>query len=146
VKALRLLLCFGLAACADLETKPWIKVDGKPASSEQLEVDKTACRTEMQKSVEATNRAAGLDRNVVRPDLYDSCMARLGYSDSKNARFTPPPSAPAGPAPPAVAGRPAPPAVQASPVPPAVQGSPVPPADPDCRKPTDLRMWLPLCP
>jgi hypothetical protein len=146
VKALRLLLCIGLAACADLETKPWIKVDGKPASPEQLEVDKTACRTEMQKSVEATNRAAGLDRNVVRPDVYDSCMSRLGYSDSKNARFTPPPSAPAGPAPPAVAGRPAPPAVAGGPTPSAVQGSPVPPADPDCRKPTDLRMWLPLCP
>jgi hypothetical protein len=152
VKALRLLLCLGLAACADLETKPWFKVDGNAASPEQLEVDRTACREEMQRSVASTNQAAALDRGVVKLDAYDGCMARLGYSDSK--RFSPPPAVQGSPPPQVVQGGLPPPGAKGSLPPPGAQGasaptavpSAPPPSDQDCRKPTDLRMWLPLCP
>jgi hypothetical protein len=146
VNALRLLMCLALAACADLETKPWFKVDGSPASSDQLEVDRTACREEMQKSVASTNRAAGLDRGVVKMDVYDGCMARLGYSE-KNKGFSPPPSAQGGLPPPTAQGSLPPPGVQGAPSSPGVASAPPPPSsDQDCRRPSDLRMWLPLCP
>jgi hypothetical protein len=145
VKALRLLLCLGLAACADLETKPWFRVDGNPGSPEQLDLDKTTCRQEMQRSVQATNQAAGLDRNIVRSDVYETCMARLGYSDKSNQRFAPPATAAVkGSQPPPIQGGNRPAAVPAATPP--VQASPPSSSDQECRKPTDLRMWLPLCP
>jgi hypothetical protein len=147
VKALPLLLCLALAACADLETKLWFRVDGNPSSPEQLDLDKTTCRQEMQRSVQATTQAAGLDRNIVRSDVYETCMARLGYSDKSNQRFTAPtPAAVRGSQPPPVRGGNPPPAVPSSTVPPPVQASPPASSDQQCRKPTDLRMWLPLCP
>ena len=143
--ALRLLMCLVLAACADLETKPWFKMDGSQASADQLEVDKTACREEMQKSVRSTNQAAALDRGVVKMDVYDGCMARLGYSE-KNRGFSAPPSAQAGVPPPTVQGSLPPPSGQGAPSSPGVASAPPPPSEQDCRKPSDLRMWLPLCP
>jgi hypothetical protein len=155
VKALRLLLCFAVAACADLETKNWYRVDGNPASPERLDLDKTTCRQEMQRSVQATTQAAGLDRNIVRSDVYGNCMARLGYSDTNNQRFTAPVAAQGNALPPrvqngtvpaAVQGGTMPPPVQGATVPPPVQGSPPAPTDQECRKTTDFRMWLPLCP
>lgn len=124
MKALRLLLCLGLAACADMETKPWYRADGNPGAPDQLEAAKATCRDEMQKAVAATNRAAALDRNVGRPDIYDTCMSRQGYSNSKN--FVPAATTPGAP--------------------PAAAGAPPPQPSADCRKPADLRMWLPLCP
>jgi hypothetical protein len=146
VKALRLLLCLAVAACADLETKNWYRVDGNPASPERLDLDKTTCRQEMQRSVQATTQAAGLDRNIVRSDVYGNCMARLGYSDTNNQRFTAPVAAQgSAPLPPVQSGT-APAAVQGGTVPPPVQGSPPAPTDQECRKTTDFRMWLPLCP
>jgi hypothetical protein len=138
-------MCFALAACADLETKPWFKMDGSQASADQLEVDKTACREEMQKSVRSTNQAAALDRGVVKMDVYDGCMARLGYSE-KNRGFSAPPSAQAGVPPPTVQGSLPPPSGQGAPSSPGVASAPPPPSEQDCRKPSDLRMWLPLCP
>jgi hypothetical protein len=142
VRALWLLLCLAVAACADLETRPWFRVDGNPASAEQLDLDKTTCRQEMQRSVQATHQAAALDRNIVRSDVYETCMERLGYSDRKQFATpaavqgrTPPPAAQGGTVP----------AVAQGTTPPPVQSSP-PPADQQCRTPTDLRMWLPLCP
>ena len=122
MKALWLLLCLGLAACADMETKPWYRADGSPGAPDQLEAAKATCRDEMQKAVAATNRAAALDRNVARPDLYDTCMSRLGYTDEKNVAATTAPGAPPTAAPGA---------------------APAPAAE--CRKTTDLRMWLPPC-
>jgi hypothetical protein len=139
-------MCLALAACADLETKPWFKVDGSQASAEQLEVDKTACREEMQKSVRATNQAAALDRSVVRIDIYDGCMARLGYSE-KNKGFSAPPTAQGGLPPPTAQSSLPPPGVQGAPSSPGgVASAPPPSSGQDCRKPSDLRMWLPLCP
>ena len=163
MKALALLLCLLVAACADLETKPWFRVDGNAASAEQLDLDKTTCRQEMQRSVQATTQAAALDRNIVRSDVYETCMARLGYSDRNDRRFAAPavvtgspapPVAQASPAPTAVQGRTAPAAVQGGTVPATAQGGTVPPVqanqppprDPQCRTPADFRMWLPLCP
>jgi hypothetical protein len=154
VKALRLLLCLAVAACADMETKPWFRVDGNPGSAEQLDLDKTACRQEMQRSVQATTQAAGLDRNIVRSDVFENCMARLGYSEKGNQRFTAPAAVQGRAVTPAAQGRAASPAAQggAAPaaaqgtVPPPVQGSQPPPSDQQCRTPADLRMWLPLCP
>jgi hypothetical protein len=145
VKALRLLWCLALAACADLETKPWFRVDGNPGSPEQLDLDKTACRQEMQRSLLATNQAAGLDRNVVRSDVYETCMARLGYSDKSNQRSAAPATAAVkGSQPPPVQGGNRPAAVPAA-TPPPVQASPPASSDPQCRKPADLRVWLPPC-
>jgi hypothetical protein len=172
VKALALLSCLLVAACADLETKPWFRVDGNPASAEQLDLDKTTCRQEMQKSVAATTQAAALDRNIVRSDVYETCMARLGYSDKNDRRFTAPAVVQGGPAPPVAQGSPAPTAAQGRAAPaanqartapiavqggttpataqggtmPPVQGNQPPPSDQQCRTPSDFRMWLPLCP
>jgi hypothetical protein len=100
VKALPLLSCLLVAACANLETKPWFKVDGNPASAEQLDLDKTTCRQEMQRSVQATTQAAALDYNIIRSDVFETCMSRLGYSDKNNGRFTAPAAVQGGPAPP----------------------------------------------
>jgi hypothetical protein len=134
VKALWLLLCLGLVACADIETKPWYRADGSPGAPDQLDAAKATCRDEMQKAVAATNRAAALDRNVARPDIYDTCMSRLGYTDAKNVAATTSPGAPPAAAPGA------PPSAAAG-APPGA--APAPAAE--CRKATDLRMWLPPC-
>jgi hypothetical protein len=164
LKALPLLSCLLVAACADLETKPWFRVDGNPASADQLDLDKTTCRQEMQRSVQATTQAAALDRNIIRSDVYETCMARLGYSDKNDRRFTAPAAVQGGPAPSVAQGSPAPTAIQgrAAPaavqggtmpvtaqggtMPPPVQGNQPPPSDQQCRTPSDFRMWLPLCP
>ena len=151
VRALPLLLCVAVAACADLDKKPWFRADGDSASAEQLGLDRTTCRQEMKKSVEASTQAANFDRNVFRLDVYESCMARLGYSDKRPpapevVQGSPPPAVAQGrPTPPVAQGRPTPPVAQGSPAPPVVQGS-APPPSAQCRTPTDLRMWLPLCP
>jgi hypothetical protein len=145
MKALWLCLCLGLAACADTGTKPWYRADGSANAPGQLEADKTACQQEM-KNPQAT-RASGLDRDVVQADVYEKCMTRLGYTDSKLRAATPPNGAPA--APPVVAAPAGAPPAGAPPTS-AVAGAPAgaTPAAPsaDCRKVTDLRMWLPLCP
>jgi hypothetical protein len=136
MKALWLCLCLGLAACADTGTRTWYRADGSPHAPGQLEADKVSCEQEMRKP-QAT-RAAGLDRDVVQADVYEKCMTRLGYTDSKAHIGAPPNAAPVGTA-----------SAGASPTG-AVAGAPAgaPPAapSPDCRKVTDLRMWLPLCP
>jgi hypothetical protein len=141
MKALWLVLCLGLAACAETGTKPWYRADGNTNAPGQLEADKVTCQQEM-KNPTAT-RAAGLDRDVVQADVYEKCMTRLGYTDSKLRSPAPPNATPVVAAP---AG--APPA--GAPPTSAVAGAPAgaTPAAPsgDCRKVTDLRMWLPLCP
>jgi hypothetical protein len=144
MKALWLCLCLGLAACADTGTKTWYRADGSSHAPGQLESDKVACEREMIKP-QAT-RAAGLDRDVVQADVFEKCMTRLGYTDSKfgGAPRAPvavsasPPGAPPG-APGAVAA--APPGT----TPPASAPAAAAPSA-DCRKVTDMRMWLPLCP
>jgi hypothetical protein len=141
MKALWLCLCLGLAACAETGTKTWYRADGSPHAPGQLESDKVSCEQEMRKP-QAT-RAAGLDRDIVQSDVYDKCMTRLGYTDSKLRPGAPPSAAPV-----AAAAAGAPPA--GAPPTSAVVGAPAgaTPAAPsaDCRKVTDLRMWLPLCP
>jgi hypothetical protein len=135
MKALWLCLCLGLAACADTGTKTWYRADGSAHAPGQLESDKVACEQEMKKP--QASRAAGLDRDVVQADVYEKCMTRLGYTDSKLRASTP-----GAPPPSAVAGAPPTGAVAGAP-----QGAP--PAEApsaDCRKVTDMRMWLPLCP
>jgi hypothetical protein len=152
MRALWLCLCLGLAACAETGTKPWYRADGAPSAPGQVETDKVACEQEMKKP-QAT-RAAGLDRDIVQADAYDKCMTRLGYTDSKMRASAPPGTAPLGAPAGAVAGAPpgapvrAPAGAVAGGPPGAPAGAP-PTGDqpsPDCRKVTDLRMWLPLCP
>jgi hypothetical protein len=150
MKALWLCLCLGLAACAETGTKTWYRADGSPHAPGQLESDKVGCEQEMRKP-QAT-RAAALDRDIVQSDVYDKCMTRLGYTDSKLRPGAPPSAAPVAGAPvgalptSAVAGA----SPAGAPPPSAVAGAPAgaAPAAPsaDCRKVTDLRMWLPLCP
>ena len=138
MKALWLCLCLALAACADTGTKTWYRADGGANAPGQIEADKVACEQEMRKP-QAT-RAAGLDRDVIQADAYEKCMTRLGYTNSKIgarapvAASAPPPGAPPM-APGALAGAPpgAAPAAAAAP-------------SADCRKVSDLRLWLPLCP
>lgn len=146
MKALWLCLCLALAACADTGTKPWYRADGSANTPGQLEVDKVSCQQEMKKP-EAT-RAAGLDRDVVQADVYEKCMTRLGYTDSKLRAAAPPNAAPIVAAPAGAPPAGAPPA--GAPPTGTVAGAPpgAAPAAPsaDCRKVTDLRMWLPLCP
>jgi hypothetical protein len=151
MKALWLCLCLGLAACADIGTKPWYRADGSTSAPGQLEADKVGCQQEM-KNPQAS-RTSGLDRDVVQADVYEKCMTRLGYTDSKlrapaSPNATPVAAVPAGAAPVGSASRGAP--ATGAPPTSAVAGAPAgatPDApSPDCRKVTDLRMWLPLCP
>jgi hypothetical protein len=141
-------LCLGLAACAENGIKTWYRADGAPHAPGQVEADKVACEQEMRKP-QAT-QAAALDRDIVQSDIYDKCMTRLGYTDSKMRIGAVPTPAPAGGAPVGAASRGAPPT--GAPPPSAVAVAPpgAPPTpdapSPDCRKVTDLRMWLPLCP
>jgi hypothetical protein len=141
MKALWLCLCLALAACADTGTKPWYRADGSSNAPGQIEVDKVTCQQEM-KNPQAT-RTSGLDRDVVQADVYEKCMTRLGYTDSKLRAATPPNAGPVVAAPVGAPPAGAPPTS-------AVAGAPAgaTPAAPsaDCRKVTDLRMWLPLCP
>ncbi len=143
MKALWLCLCLGLAACADTGTKPWYRADGSTSAPGQLEADKTACQQEM-KNPRAT-AASGLDRDVVQADVYEKCMTRLGYTDSKLRSPTAPSATPVGAGPVAAAPAGAPGAPPTSAVAGAPAATPAAPS-PDCRKVTDLRMWLPLCP
>jgi hypothetical protein len=141
MKALWLCLCLGLAACADTGTKTWYRADGSAHAPGQLETDKVACEQEMKKP--QASRTAGLDRDVVQADVYEKCMTRLGYTDSKLRAPAVAGAPPGAPPPGAVAGAPPPGAVAGAP-----QGA-APAADApsaDCRKVTDMRMWLPLCP
>ena len=87
MKALWLCLCLGLAACADIGTKPWYRADGSTSAPGQLEADKVVCQQEM-KNPKATT-ASGLDRDVVQADVYEKCMTRLGYTNSKLRAATP---------------------------------------------------------
>jgi hypothetical protein len=145
MKALWLCLCLGLAACAETGTKTWYRVDGAPSAPGQVESDKVACEQEMKKP--QASRAAGLDRDIVQADVYEKCMTRLGYTDSKMRAPGAPGTAPLGATPPG-----APPTGAVAGGPPAGAGAPqgaTPTAaapSADCRKVTDLRMWLPLCP
>jgi hypothetical protein len=141
MKALWLCLCLGLAACADTGTKTWYRADGSSHAPGQVESDKVACEQEMRKP-QAT-RAAGLDRDVVQADVFEKCMTRLGYTDSK---FGGPPAPVAASASPPGA-RPGAQGAVASAPPGAPPAAPAPAApSADCRKVSDLRIWLPLCP
>ena len=146
MKALWLCLCLGLAACADTGTKPWYRADGSTNGPGQLEADKVTCQQEM-KNPQAS-RTSGLDRDVIQADVYEKCMTRLGYTDSKLRSPAPPNAAQIAASPVAAAPAGAPPA--GAPPTSAVAGAPAgaTPTAPsaDCRKVTDLRMWLPLCP
>ena len=95
MKSLWLCLCLGLAACADTGTKTWYRADGSSHAPGQLESDKVACEREMIKP-QAT-RAAGLDRDVVQADVFEKCMTRLGYTDSKFGASRAPVAASASP-------------------------------------------------
>jgi hypothetical protein len=156
MKALWLCLCLGLAACADTGgSTAWHRVDGSPGAPGQLESDKVTCEQEMKKP-QATN-AAKLDRDIVQADVYEKCMTRLGYTDSKIPHTAAQPSAapvaaaapigaaPAGAAPTGRAPAAAPPPGAVAGAAPSAPPAPAAPS-PDCRKVTDLRMWLPLCP
>jgi hypothetical protein len=145
MRALWLCLCLGLVGCADNGTGTWYRADGGAHAPGQLETDKVICEQEMRKP-QAT-RTAGLDRDVVQPDVYEKCMTRLGYTDMKPRASAAPNAAPITAPPTAAASRAAP---AGAPPTSAVAGAPAPAApdapSPDCRKVTDLRMWLPLCP
>jgi hypothetical protein len=142
MKALWLCLCLALAACADTGTKPWYRADGSAHAPGQLEADKVACEQEMRKP-QAT-RAAGLDRDVVQADVYEKCMTRLGYTDSKIRGPAPPGAAPAGMPPVGVVAGAPPAGAAAAGAPGTTPAAAAPSAE--CRKVSDLRMWLPLCP
>jgi hypothetical protein len=161
MRALWLCLSLGLAACADNGTATWYRADGSAHAPGQLETDKVICEQEMRKP-QAT-RTAGLDHDVVQPDVYEKCMTRLGYTDLKPRAPAAPGAAPPSVAVPAsaVAGAPSgaaaprgapPPAAVAGPPPgvaaPGAPPGPAPAADAkpaDCRKLTDMRIWLPPC-
>ncbi|MBV9969066.1 MAG: hypothetical protein JO228_03700 [Xanthobacteraceae bacterium] len=141
MRATWLCLCLGLAACADTGTQPWYRADGSPHAPGQLEADKVTCQQEM-KNPRATT-ASGLDRDVVQADVYQKCMTRLGYTDSKLRPASPPTTGPVTATPGGVAPPGAPPAGAVAGAP--ADATPAPPSA-DCRKVSDLRMWLPLCP
>jgi hypothetical protein len=76
------LLCLLLASCA-AEPKAWTRPDGRPINSTQLELDRTACKGEVDKANMAgkhdssVDMPLGMDPQDMR--VFKSCMAARGY-------------------------------------------------------------------
>jgi hypothetical protein len=73
-------LCLAIGACASTP-KPWTRIDGKQNAQDQLAVDETICRGEMQKAA-VTQREAKVylpwEENPFAT-IYAGCMAQHGY-------------------------------------------------------------------
>jgi hypothetical protein len=79
----RLLLCLLLASCA-AEPKDWTRPDGHAISSAQLQLDKTACKGEVDKAnmngnsnISSVDMPLGMDPQDMR--VFKGCMAARGY-------------------------------------------------------------------
>lgn len=74
-----------LAACAAVP-KAWMRADGRPIDSRQMQIDDTVCRGETAKADQqggSQNNLTNLD-SPFGPDrqhlqVYDGCMAEKGY-------------------------------------------------------------------
>lgn len=73
-----IILCIAVAGCA---TKPmaWQRIDGKQGSPDQLVVDQTICRGEMQKANLSATAEAGFGRGRAVAEVFVGCMAQRGY-------------------------------------------------------------------
>ena len=76
------LLCGLLVGCA-AEPKEWTRPDGHPINPAQLELDRTACKGEVEKAA-VTGQAKstvgmplGMDNQDMR--VFKGCMASRGY-------------------------------------------------------------------
>jgi hypothetical protein len=76
------LLCLFLAGCA-AEPKGWTRPDGRSINSTQLEMDRTACKGEVDKANMAgkhdssVDMPLGMDPQDMR--VFKGCMASHGY-------------------------------------------------------------------
>lgn len=61
----------------------WVRLDGKPPTAEVLEVDRTICRGETQKTNLVAPAAEGIGSAIRRGqavgDVYNGCMAQRGW-------------------------------------------------------------------
>lgn len=82
-RVLFLVVCIAVAGCASQRPMQWIRLDGKPPAAELLEVDRTVCRGEMQKSNLAGFPAEGIGsayrRGQAVGDVFRGCMAQRGW-------------------------------------------------------------------
>jgi hypothetical protein len=76
------LLCLLLVGCA-AEPKDWTRPDGQPISPAQLQLDRTACKGEVEKAAvtgqarSTVDMPLGMDKQDMR--VFTGCMASRGY-------------------------------------------------------------------
>jgi hypothetical protein len=76
------MLCLAAAGCA-AEPKEWTRPDGQPVNPTQLEIDRTACKGEVEKAAvtgqakSTVDMPLGMDRQDMR--VFKGCMASRGY-------------------------------------------------------------------
>ena len=76
------LLCLSQVGCA-AEPKDWIRPDGQPINPAQLQLDRTACKGEVEKAAvtgqakSTVDMPLGMDRQDMR--VFKGCMAARGY-------------------------------------------------------------------
>lgn len=82
-----LLAALALSACAS-QPKGWQRADAKPSTPDQLALDETVCRGEMQKSRLSSTMEAGISigpnglyspKAMAVEQVYDGCMAQRGW-------------------------------------------------------------------
>lgn len=83
-RALMLALLSGvLSACAAQKQMSWVRPDGKPPTAELLEIDRTICRGETQKSnlagFPSDSIGGAIRRSNAVGDVFTGCMAQRGW-------------------------------------------------------------------
>jgi hypothetical protein len=91
MRPIALLFAAALAGCATTTPKAWVRADGKPFRHEQLELDRTICRGEMQKANLSSTMEPGIvigpngpysPRGNAITQVYSGCMAQHGYVEA----------------------------------------------------------------
>jgi len=72
-------LALTISGCAQQRALTWSRADGKPFAAEQIDLDRTICRGEMQKANLASNAEAGFARGRAVREVFVGCMAQRGY-------------------------------------------------------------------
>lgn len=72
------LLAVLLGACAQQDVW-WGRIDGRPVSPDQVAIDQTICRGEMQKAAVARTAEAAIGSGRALNDVFLGCMASKGY-------------------------------------------------------------------
>lgn len=71
--------CLGLIGCNQPPPVGWYRTDGTVPTPEQLSVEQTICRGEVQKAnLSSSNQGISIARSMAEQDAYAGCMAQRG--------------------------------------------------------------------